>query len=668
MARNDIVLIDALLKQRSVGATARDTGEVFERFVIDEVLKNHDLSSDEIEAGWIDGAHDGGIDAFYTLVNGRPLVDPADFAWPRTSAEIRVILLTCKLRDSFLQAPLDAILATVQEVFDLSISTSALRGKYCDELRRSREAFRAAYENLSLHRPTISFELIYACRGDSSLLGDSVAARGAQIAELLKSYFSASTATFSPLGAAELIDMHRQVKSFALDLPIQECLTAGDEGYVVLSRLTDYCQFVRDGEGALRRYLFDSNVRAFLGSNLVNLDIAKTLNDPAAPNFWWLNNGVTILVTHASLVGKTLKMKDIQIVNGLQTTESLHRNLGRLELPGKDDRRTLLVKVIVSDDERVRDRVIRATNNQTAVETSALRATDRIQQDIEEVLLSSDWYYERRTNFYRNEGRPESRIVSPLLMATASVSLLMKNPVASSKLKEKRVRASGVYETVFSDHYLLKAWPIAAAMIRGAEFAIARHSRSDHLATWRGPVAYAATVKLIGTFGYSIQQFAEIKPTDITDTLLDESWSEIRAAVKGARSGKLTDIKMQRIYDRMKSVWFTQGNSSDGCRPLPVGPADPHALPKRTARFLDSEQLLSDVSAALPIQPWPVGVHATVARQLGVQVKRVKAAIQELIRRGKWLNQKDGIVFDKTGTEVARDLLRAPRNEATKMG
>ena len=48
--------------------------------------------------------------------------------------------------------------------------------------------------------------------------------------------------------------------------------------------------------------------------------------------------------------------------------------------------RTLLIKVLVSTDVLVRDRIIRATNNQNAVELASLHATDKIQRDIEEIL------------------------------------------------------------------------------------------------------------------------------------------------------------------------------------------------------------------------------------------------------------------------------------------
>lgn len=410
MAKNDVVLIDSLLQQNQAVTPSTQIGELFERFVLEQILKNFDLSNEELEFGWTDGSHDGGIDGFYVLINGRLLTDPTDFSWPKTGAEIQVFLVTCKHHATFQQVPLDALLASVQELFDLSRTNAQLAGKYSTDIKRCRDIFIAAFRQLSLYRPALTFNMFYASRGETTLLGESISARAKQLVNLFNQYFSGATATFTALGATELVELHREVKSFALDLPVQECLTAGQEGYVVLTRLRDYCVFVQDEKGVLRRYLFDSNVRAFLGVNLVNADISETLESKDSPNFWWLNNGVTILATSASLVGKTLKLRDIQIVNGLQTTESIHRHFTKSSIKS-DEQRTLLVKVIVSQDETVRDQVIRATNNQSAVEPAALHATDRIQRSIEEILLQHDWFYERRTNFYKNDGRAESRIL-----------------------------------------------------------------------------------------------------------------------------------------------------------------------------------------------------------------------------------------------------------------
>lgn len=657
MAKNDVILIDSLLQQQESSLPSSDPGERFEKFVLEQVLKNYDLTADELDFGWTDGSLDGGIDGFYVLVNGRLLTDPTDFSWPRSGAEIQVYLVTCKHHSTFQQAPIDSLLASVQELFDLSRSNSDLTGKYSPEIKKCRDTFIAAFRQLSLYRPSLSFRIIYASRGDTSLLGDTITARATQLTDLLTSYFSASSATFEPLGASQLVELYRQVKSFALDLPVQECLTAGQEGYVVLAKLTDYCEFVRDDNGELRRYLFDSNVRAYLGKNMVNADIAETLSDSSGPNFWWLNNGITILATSASLVGKTLKLKDIQIVNGLQTTESIYMHFQHVS-PPLPDTRTLLVKVIVSQEESVRDQVIRATNNQSTVEPAALHATDRIQRSIEEILLRNDWFYERRTNFFKNEGRPESRILSPIAVASGSVALLLKNPVLSSRFRQKQLRKAEAYQTVYSEAFPIDTWPVVASLIRGAENAISRfyqtrrEGRGQHLSAWRGPLAYVAAVHILGTFDYKICDLAAVAASTITDDLMDECWAAMKTTLRATGPTKIKETQMQHIYADLVTNWGITGQPTNGLRNLPTSPSIPRA----------DEEFLSAVTAALPPQPWMPRVHVDVAQVLGVKPFRVTKAIKVLIERGVCMKQKDGIVFDLEGNEIMRDETRARRS------
>lgn len=642
-----------------------EVGERFERFVLEQILKNFDLSKEELDFGWTDGSLDGGIDGFYVLINGRLLTDPTDFSWPRTGAEIQVYLITSKHHSTFQQAPLDAILASVQELFDLSRSNAELAGKYSADIKRCRDMFFAAFRQLSLYRPLLSFKIVYASRGDTALLGESITARAKQLTDLLNSYFSASTADFAAIGATELVELHREVKSFALDLPVQECLTAGQEGYVVLARLSDYAAFVQDERGQLRRYLFDSNVRAYLGVNMVNADISETLAANTAPNFWWLNNGVTILATSASLVGKTLKLRDIQIVNGLQTTESIHRHYSTSTLQ-RNEQRTLLVKVIVSQDETIRDQVIRATNNQSAVEPAALHATDRIQRSIEEILLRHDWFYERRTNFYKNEERPEARILSPLAIAAGSVALLLKNPSQSSKLRQKHLRTPEAYQTVYSEIFPLNAWPVIAMLIRSAENAIVRLHKArrapqgQYLSAWRGVLAYIVVARAIGTFGFKHHDLVAIDLNKVTEAFVDECWAVVFQAVGSPASTKVSEAQLLKIAHAVSSKWGVVGDLSDGKRYLPA-PASISALAGGMAALpsrSESEGFLKSVSDALPAQPWKKGIHAQIAEIMNVKPNRITKVIQTLIDRGVWLQQRDGVLFDRAGNEVARDQSR----------
>lgn len=659
MAKNDVVLIDSLLQQMHTMAPAADVGEHFERFVLEQILKNFDLSKEEVDFGWTDGSHDGGIDGFYVLINGRLLTDPTDFSWPKTGAEIHVFLITCKHHATFQQGPLDALLASTQELFDLSKTNSELAGKYSGDIKRCRDMFFAAFQQLSLYRPELKFSLIYASRGDTFHLGESISARARQLEDLFNQYFSASTASFTVLGATELVELHREVKSFALDLPVQECLTAGQEGYVVLARLRDYTTFVQDDKGALRRYLFDSNVRAFLGTNLVNTDISETLGNSVGPNFWWLNNGVTILATSASLVGKMLKLRDIQIVNGLQTTESIHRHFAQAP-DTTSESRSVLVKVIVSQDESVRDQVIRATNNQSTVEPAALHATDRIQRNIEDILLRNDWYYERRTNFYRNEGRPETRIISPLELATGSVALLLKNCVKSSKLRQKSLREANAYNTVYSEDFPLDVWPPVAALIRSAENAITRAHRArgvfqgNYLSAWRGPLAFVAAARIAGSFKFTHRDVASIKAASLTDTFMDECWQCIKETVGTASAAKVKESQVMAIALKCKANWGITGHPTDGRRQLPSSSASTEPA---------DDAFLQIVNDLLPPQPWQPRMHIHLAQRLGVKSARVSRAIQQLITRGDWMQQLDGVVYDAAGNEIARDQTRLASGE-----
>ena len=303
----------------------------------------------------MDGRDDGGIDGFFTIVNGHLLRDPVTFAWPKRSATLDVIIITAKHHATFQQAPLNNLLATLPELFDLGREKADLKGSYSDILLKARGLFHLAYRRLAAANPTLSFRYVYASRGDSGEVGESISARAAQILELTQELFSSAATAFNFVGAMELVSLYRRTKTFSLSLPFVEYLSRSGDGYIVVTRLVDYSAFVTDENGHLRRYLFDSNIRDYLGDNAVNEDINASLCDPRGPEFWWLNNGVTILATGATVLGKVIQLQDVQIVNGLQTTESVfnHFSTGSRESADKG----LLVKVVVSTDTALRDQM-----------------------------------------------------------------------------------------------------------------------------------------------------------------------------------------------------------------------------------------------------------------------------------------------------------------------
>jgi len=313
MAKNDVILLDGIIDQRvSEGYPSSKRDEVFEFFALDQIVKDFDLSYDEISSGWVDGRNDGGIDGFFIFVNGNLLIDIEDFVWPKRNAEIIVYIITCKSHETFQQAPLNAILASVQELFDFSIVSNNLGSKYSEELLDIRNLLHQAYRHLSASNASFTVRFAYVSRGDSNMVAENVRARSEQIVTVTKNLFSACEAQFDFLGAAELVSFYRHVKSFSLSLRCLEILSLERASYVLLTKIESYYRFITDENGAIRRYLFDSNVRDYLGSTRVNEDILISLADSTAPDFWWLNNGVTMLASHAFIDGKEIHI-DVRI-------------------------------------------------------------------------------------------------------------------------------------------------------------------------------------------------------------------------------------------------------------------------------------------------------------------------------------------------------------------
>ncbi len=666
MAKNDVVLLDGIVDQRlAEGLPSHELDEVFEYFVLEQVLKDYDLSRDEIESGWTDGRDDGGIDGFYVLINGHLLEDADDFVWPRSNASIDVWVFTCKHHSTFLQAPLDSIVATINELFDLSLTAGELRGSYSEEILNSRALFHTAYRRLSIGRPIIRFNVIYGSRGDSSEVGESVAARARQIETTVSTLFSSCSVRFAFVGASELVELHRKSKTFSLDLPFLEHLATGKDSYVLLVRLEDYWKFVSDENGYLRRYLFDSNVRDYLGTNQVNEDIARSLADTTAPDFWWLNNGVTILATNATVPGKTIQLQDIQIVNGLQTTETIFRHFQDGATVSRD--RALLVKIIVSSDAQARDRIIRATNNQSPVEIAALHATDKIQRDIEEILERYDWYYERRRNYYRNIGKPQIRFVTPLYMASAVVALIFKNPAKATRLKSKFMRTQNGYDAVFSEKLPIEVWPVLVAIYKQVEEGLTgvssqRRGGERFVSSWRALVSLLVVAKILRTFSYSVKQLLGINPAEVAQSEVAEIWelvAQVSAGRTSTRSLRPPQSFVHACCNEVARKYGLLGVEEIGRRDIPAPPVrplpDPRPLPT---------EFLAMVDSLLPTQPWKPGVHVEVASKLNCRASKVSRAIQQLIADGKRNVQLDGVVYDPDGRVLAIDPDRIPGTDS----
>lgn len=164
-------------------------------------------------------------------------------------------------------------------------------------------------------------------------------------------------------------------------------------------------------DGKLNKSIFYENVRAFLGDNYVNKEIAETLINPERRKlFPILNNGITIVARDTKIQGENLTIQDFQIVNGCQTSNVLFNNRHILENV------MIPVKIIASENQDVINMIIRSTNRQTNVEPEAFESIKDIHKKIQNFYntysMPDRIYYQRRIREYDKNNR-EVTITQP---------------------------------------------------------------------------------------------------------------------------------------------------------------------------------------------------------------------------------------------------------------
>lgn len=230
--------------------------------------------------------------------------------------------------------------------------------------------------------------------------------------------------------------------------------------------------------------------------------------DEDSADFWWLNNGVTVIGKRLQPAGKRLDIEDPQIVNGLQTSRSIYQYFHGLlrrdatahEALTEGKVRQLLVRIIETQDENVAAKIIKATNSQNRVSAANLRSAEPFQRDIEEYFRRHGLYYERKKNHYKNLGKLRSEIVEVLELAQAVGAILLQQPNTARRMPSALLR-DRLYEKVFSAKAPLEAYYKCLQIVRTVEAYLqgkggvnGRHERSNvrfHLA--RSAAAFALT-------------------------------------------------------------------------------------------------------------------------------------------------------------------------------
>lgn len=227
--------------------------------------------------------------------------------------------------------------------------------------------------------------------------------------------------------------------------------------------------------------LLERNIRRYLGlhGNRVNEGIRATLSSNAPENFYFFNNGITLVCdkfTYNALQQGDfqIKVKNLQIVNGGQSCMTILKTAEELEKNGQTlpAQASVLIRLyeLSSDNDDVVLQITHATNSQNPVDLKDLRANDARQQQLEQSIQNLGYSYRRK----RMDATTKATDITTGAAAEAVLAIWRKAPHQAKFLT--REHFGKLYDTIFSESLNGAQVVIAALLYRIAE----NHRRRPH--------------------------------------------------------------------------------------------------------------------------------------------------------------------------------------------
>jgi hypothetical protein len=429
MSEHEVRLFEAKYAiWKSEHAEGLPASKAFERFVAEQVLKDFDLDNDEVISGELGGGDDGGVDSAYLFMGSKLITTETPPIIP--AGPIQLHIIQAKEEKTFKETPVTKLEAFAKDLLTYSkpVDTMTyLNSKAQDAITNFREKYS---DEVMGHPHTLAVHFHYACKADA-LPGpkDKINVRGDNLKAYVKAILSSADVTFTLWNAQRLHDAAKTAMETTVVLPVLENFSTEDGSTVCLVKLTDYADRLLIKEnGEMQTRFLEPNVRDYQGTkNPVNTQIRATLSFPISQEeFWWLNNGVTIIADECPVNGHKAKIKNPEIVNGLQTSHEVYQ--WRKNQNSGTDNRAILIKIIVANEEKTRSRIIKSTNSQTKVDDFTLLANDPIQESIEDRLRLYGLFYDRKKGEYKRLKKPINSLVGMGALAQAFIAIVLQQP------------------------------------------------------------------------------------------------------------------------------------------------------------------------------------------------------------------------------------------------
>ena len=442
---NSQILLEGVLEGYQESNSLEDAKTTFDFFAIEQISKNLEISKEEMEESIIDSSEDGGIDAVL-LFDEKAYFDDIKELKRKRIPNIEIIILQIKSGVHLDENVLRKLKSSTEDIFNL---TEDLKKQYNLDFVDKANLIREVWKQTTKKNGKFKVSILYISKAEFKTLTNKFLAEKRKIEKFFKEQKINNEVKL--IGADELLDLYRKKKDYSVEIKFEQKTEEKEgRGYTGFVKLSEYYKSITD-DGKLKDYIFEENVRDFLNKVKVNEEIMLTLkNNIERRNFWCLNNGITIISSEIRPTGNILHLKNVQIVNGLQTSYQIYKAVEENKIHFSDED-YIIVKVVKTEDRNLRNSIIKATNRQTVVPVAGFRALDKTQIDVEDFLGKNGFYYDRRKNFYKNQNKPIDKIIAIQLLSQIIFSIVYKEPSIARSKPVSLLKDDNNYRKAFGD-------------------------------------------------------------------------------------------------------------------------------------------------------------------------------------------------------------------------
>src|SRR5690349_13802482 len=117
---NDQIILDQIIKEKCAeSGDDLNLSEYFEIYSASEILKNFDVSYDDIKDGIVGTGGDGGIDSFYIFLNGELIKEDTEVNFNQKKNEIELSIIQSKTSPKFKEDAVVKFRETADDLFNL---------------------------------------------------------------------------------------------------------------------------------------------------------------------------------------------------------------------------------------------------------------------------------------------------------------------------------------------------------------------------------------------------------------------------------------------------------------------------------------------------------------------------------------------------------------------